>query len=43
LPLDELDAAGTNFMLDDDEARHAAMAAALASTAPSRPWWKFWD
>lgn len=36
-PLDKVRANGTNFWLNDDEAKYAAN-----TRASARPWWKFW-
>ncbi len=42
VPLDALDAPGTNFWLIDDEAKFQASMQHYRPKFQSRPWWKFW-
>ncbi len=42
VPLDALDAPGTNFWLNDDEARFRASMQQYRAKVQTRPWWKFW-
>jgi hypothetical protein len=42
VPLDALDAPGTNFWLNDDEAKFRASTQQVRANIQTRPWWKFW-